>query len=99
VRLVLDHRDDYDSSWAAIRAIAQRLDTGVGTSPKESLRQDCDGSPRRGLAPNQASYGWQAGAGARRTNLDKDTLEGVSRSVSHDEHRHHSHWAYIPALG
>jgi transposase len=25
VRLVLDHRDDYDSNWAPIRAIASRL--------------------------------------------------------------------------
>ena len=35
----------------------------------------------------------QVDAGARRTNLDKDTLYGVSRSVSHVEHRHHPHWA------
>ncbi len=35
VRMVIDHRDDYESEWAAMRAIAEML--GIATS--ETLRK------------------------------------------------------------
>ena len=49
VRLVLDHRVDYDSDWAAIRVIAERLNIGAETLRRWVLRADVDAGARPGV--------------------------------------------------
>lgn len=48
VRLVLDHRGDYDSDWAAIRAIAERLNIAAETLRRWMRRADVDAGARPG---------------------------------------------------
>ncbi|MHB1173076.1 MAG: hypothetical protein ACYCZY_11430 [Lacisediminihabitans sp.] len=49
VRLVLDHRDDYDPKAVAVRGIAARLGGGPETLSKWALRADVDAGRERPL--------------------------------------------------
>jgi transposase len=51
VRMVLDHRDEYDSEWAAIASIAQRLGIGSTETLRKWVRQaEIDDGSREGLS-------------------------------------------------
>jgi transposase len=48
VRLVLDHRDDYPSEWAAITAVSKRLGMTAETLRSWIRQQQVDDGHRRG---------------------------------------------------
>jgi len=51
VRMVLEHRDDYDSQWAAITSIAAKLGIGTAETLRKWVRQaEIDGGARPGVS-------------------------------------------------
>ena len=49
VRLVREHRDDYDTEWAAIRAISARLGMSAETLRKWVRQAEVDAGARPGV--------------------------------------------------
>jgi transposase len=51
VRMVLEHRDEYDSEWEAMRSIAGKLGIGATETLRKWVRQaEVDGGARPGVA-------------------------------------------------
>ena len=51
VRMVVDHRDEYESEWAAMRAIAEMLGIGTTETLRKWVRQaEVDDGARPGLS-------------------------------------------------
>ncbi len=51
VRMVVDHREDYDSEWAAMRSIAEMLGVGTTETLRKWVRQaQVDGGARPGVS-------------------------------------------------
>ncbi len=51
VRMVVDHREDYDSEWAAMRSIAEMLGVGTTETLRKWVRQaEVDGGARPGVS-------------------------------------------------
>ena len=50
VRLVLDHRDDYPSEWAAITAVSKRLGMNAETLRNRIRQQQVDDGKRDGVS-------------------------------------------------
>ncbi|GLE51064.1 insertion element IS6110 uncharacterized 12.0 kDa protein [Mycobacterium montefiorense] len=55
VRLVLDHRDDYPSEWAAITAVSQRLGMTAETLRSWIRRHQVDEGERDGVSSDAAA--------------------------------------------
>jgi transposase len=55
VRLVLDHRDDYPSEWAAIRAVSSRLGMNPETLRNWIRQQQVDDECRDGVTSEAAA--------------------------------------------
>ena len=55
VRLVLDHRDDYPSEWAAITAVAKRLGMTAETLRSWIRQQQVDDGKRDGVSSEAAA--------------------------------------------
>jgi len=55
VRLVLEHRDDYPSEWAAIMAVSKRLGMNAETSRNWIRQQQLDDGKRDGLSSEAAA--------------------------------------------
>jgi transposase len=55
VRLVLDHRDDYRSEWAAITAVSKRLGMNAETLRSWIRQQQVDDGKRDGLSSDAAA--------------------------------------------
>jgi transposase len=54
VRMVLEHRDDYDSQWAAITSIAAKLGIGTAETLRKWVRQaEIDGGARPGVSTEE----------------------------------------------
>ena len=60
VRLVREHRDEYDTEWAAMKAISARLGMNVETLRKWVRQDEVDS----GQAPRAVDRGKQGVAGA-----------------------------------
>jgi transposase len=54
VRLVLDHRGDYPSEWAAIKAVSSRLGMNAETL-RNWIRQQVDDGQRDGIGSEAAA--------------------------------------------
>ena|SRR5579859_3898125 len=54
VRLVLEHRGEYETEWAAIRSIAQKFGVGHETLRKWVRRAEIDGGLRPGVTSAEA---------------------------------------------
>ena len=51
VRMVIDHRDEYDSEWAAMRSIAEMLGIGTTETLRKWVRQaEVDDGARPGVS-------------------------------------------------
>ncbi len=55
VRLVLDHREDYDSEWAAITAVAARLGMTAETLRKWIRQHEVNAGQRDGVTSEAAA--------------------------------------------
>jgi len=55
VRLVLDHRDDYPSEWAAITAVSKRLGMTAETLRSWIRQQQVDDGQRDGVSSEAAA--------------------------------------------
>jgi transposase len=55
VRLVLDHRDDYPSEWAAITAVSKRLGMNAETLRSWVRQQQVDDGERDGVSSEAAA--------------------------------------------
>ena len=55
VRLVLDHREDYDSEWAAITAVAARLGMTAETLRKWIRQHEVNAGQRNGVTSEAAA--------------------------------------------
>ena len=55
VRLVLDHRDDYPSEWAAITAVSKRLGRNAETLRNWIRKQQVDDGQRDGVTSETAA--------------------------------------------
>jgi transposase-like protein len=55
VRLVLDHRDDYPSEWAAITAVSKRLGMNAETLRNWIRQQQVDDGQRDGVSSEAAA--------------------------------------------
>jgi len=55
VRLVLDHRDDYPSEWAAIMAVSKRLGMNAETLRSWIRQQQVDDGERDGVSSEAAA--------------------------------------------
>jgi transposase-like protein len=55
VRLVLDHRGDYPSEWAAIRAVSSRLGMNAETLRNWIRQQQVDAGQRDGVSTEAAA--------------------------------------------
>ena len=54
VRLVREHRDDYDGEWAAMKAISARLGMNTETLRKRVRQAEVDAGEAPGLATDAA---------------------------------------------
>jgi transposase len=54
IRLVVDHRDDYDSEWAAIKAVAARLGMTAETLRKWIRQGEIDAGGAEGVSTGAA---------------------------------------------
>jgi transposase-like protein len=57
VRLVLEHRDDYPSEWAAITAVSKRLGMNAETLRNWIRQQQVDAGERDGVLPHEERRG------------------------------------------
>jgi len=55
VRLVLEHRDDYSSEWAAITAVSKRLGMNAETLRNWIRQQQVDDGKRDGISSEAAA--------------------------------------------
>jgi transposase len=56
VRMVLDHRADYDTEWEAIGSIAKKLGIGSAETLRKWVRQaEIDGGQRPGLSTDESA--------------------------------------------
>lgn len=56
VRMVLDHRADYDTEWEAIGSIAKKLAIGSAETLRKWVRQaEVDGGQRPGVSTEEAA--------------------------------------------
>ncbi len=54
VRLVREHRDEYDTEWAAMKAISTRLGMNVETLRKWVRQDEVDSGQARGLSTGES---------------------------------------------
>ncbi len=54
VRLVIDHRDDYDSEWAAMKAVSSRLGMTTETLRKWVRQAEVDKGAAEGVSTEAA---------------------------------------------
>jgi transposase len=54
IRLVLEHREEYTTEWAAITSIAEKCDVGRETLRKWVRRAEVDGGMRPGITSAEA---------------------------------------------
>lgn len=66
VRMLLDHRDEYDSQWAAIRSIAEKFDMSAETLRSWVRQHERDHGQRPGLTTEER---------ARLKELERDNFE------------------------
>ncbi len=62
VRLVREHRDDYDSEWAAMKAIAGRLGMNAETLRKWVRQAEIDAGEAVGVSTEERGESRAAGA-------------------------------------
>ena len=55
VRLVIDHREDYPSQWAAVKAVSSRLGMSPETLRRWIRRQRIDAGKEDGITTEQAA--------------------------------------------
>ncbi|AFC51830.1 transposase IS3/IS911 family protein [Mycobacterium paraintracellulare] len=79
VRLVLDHRDDYPSEWAAITAVSQRLGMTAETLRSWIRRHQVDEGERDGVSSDAAA---QIRALKRRNAELEQTIEILKAATS-----------------
>ena len=53
VRMVLDHRDEYDSQWAATVSIAEKFGIGTETLRRWVRRAEIDAGQREGVTTDE----------------------------------------------
>jgi transposase len=56
VRMLLDHRDEYDSQWAAIRSIAEKFDMSAETLRSWVRQHEVDSGERAGLTTDERAH-------------------------------------------
>ena len=66
VRLVFEHREEYDSQWAAIRSIAEKIGVNKETLRMWVRRAEIDGGVRPGLTTDERK---------RMKELERENLE------------------------
>ena len=66
VRMVLDHREEYDSEWAAMRSIAEKFGMSAETLRKYVRQGEMDEGRRTGLTSEER---------ARMKELERDNRE------------------------
>lgn len=66
IRLVFEHRDEYDSQWAAIRSIAEKIGVNKETLRMWVRRAEVDGGVRPGLTTDERK---------RMKDLERENLE------------------------
>jgi len=66
VRMVFDHREEYDSEWAAIRSIAEKFGMSAETLRKYVRQGEMDEGRRTGLTSEER---------ARMKELERDNRE------------------------
>ena len=68
VRLVREHRDDYDSEWAAIKAISARLGMNAETLRKWVRQAEVDAGEAPGVSTDAARRSASCAANAASSN-------------------------------
>jgi transposase len=68
VRLVREHRDDYDSEWAAMKAIAGRLGMNTETLRKWVRQAEIDAGEAAGVSSQERSPAFHSAK--RSTNVN-----------------------------
>src|SRR3954454_19307561 len=79
VRLVLDHRGDYPSEWAAIKAVSSRLGMNAETLRNWLRKQQVDDGQRGGVSSEAAA---EIGALKRRNAELEQTIEVLKAATS-----------------
>jgi transposase len=79
VRLVLEHRDDYASEWAAITAVSKRLGMNAETLRNWIRQQQVDDGDRDGISSAAAA---EIGALKRRNAELEQTIEILKAATS-----------------
>ena len=79
VRLVLEHRDDYPSEWAAITAVSKRLGMNAETLRNWIRQQQVDTGERDGVSSEAAA---EIGALRRRNAELEQTIEILKAATS-----------------
>ena len=80
VRLVLDHRDDYPSEWAAITAVSKRLGMTAETLRNWIRQQQVDDGTRDGVFSEAAAQNPGAEAPQCRVGAEHRNPEGAATS-------------------
>jgi transposase len=65
VRLVVEHRDDYDSEWAAMKAVSSRLGMTTETLRKRVRQAAVDSGEAEGVQPRRPGTIRERKRGAR----------------------------------
>jgi transposase len=79
VRLVLEHRDDYPSEWAAITAVSKRLGMNAETLRNRIRQQQVDDGQRDGVTTEAAA---EIRALKRRNAELEQTIEVLKAATS-----------------
>ena len=79
VRLVLEHREDYPSEWAAITAVSKRLGMNAETLRNWIRKQQVDGRVRDGVTTEAAA---EIKALKRRNAELEQTIEIIKAATS-----------------
>ena len=79
VRLVLEHRDDYPSEWAAITAVSKRLGMNPETLRNWIRQRQIDDGQRDGVSSEAAA---EIGALKRRNAELEQTIEILKAATS-----------------
>ena len=79
VRLVLEHRDDYPSEWAAITAVSKRLGMNAETLRNWIRKQQVDDGQRDGVTTEAAE---QTRALKRRNTELEQTIKILKAATS-----------------
>jgi transposase len=80
VRLVLDHRDDYPSEWAAITAVSKRLGMTAETLRTWVRQQQVDDGNRDGVSSEAAAE--IRALRRRNVELEQITMEILKAATS-----------------